>query len=494
MFIVQSKLQEVRRRLIEWARLGKTNSARHIRTLKQSIQDLRNQSPIEWNCIRDLERQLSEALCQEKLFWKQKARIRWLKEGDCNTAYFHKVVATRRARNHIHALKDSSGIPQTDESIKRNIAVNFYRNLFSSEHPIGFRLPDFLHGFPRKVTHSMNDRLLAFVSDEEIRKSVFDMGPSQAPGIDGFTAAFFQTYWHIIKKDICEAVRAFFHSGKLLKGINRTIISLIPKVDQPSDMKQLRPISLCQVLYKIISKILACRLGKILPSIIGSHQTGFVKNRRITDNVIIAHEVMHYLKNKRSGKSGFMALKLDMEKAYDRVEWDFLFQALSQLGFHPHFVKLIQECVTTVSYTVSINGFRFGSIKPTRGLRQGDPLSSLLFAICSEGFAGLINHALQQGTLTGIKIGRSAPTISHLFFADDSFLFMEVNDHSIRTIKDIFWTYNNLSGQKVNLAKSAAFFSANIPQTLTSRYASMLGVGSIGIQDKYLGLPSLVPR
>ncbi|CAN1177768.1 LINE-1 retrotransposable element ORF2 protein [Linum perenne] len=494
MFIVQTKLQEVRRLLIQWARQGKTNSARRIGTLRQNIQELRNSYPVDWNRIRPLERELSSALAQEKIYWQQKSRQKWLLEGDCNTSYFHKVVSTRRSKNHIHTLHDPSGVPQSEESEKQKIATNFYQQLFSSEHPRGFILPPTIPGFPCKVTHSMNERLLAFLSDEEIRRSVFDMGPSQAPGPDGFTAAFFQNFWPIIKKDVCDAVRSFFHSGKLLKETNFTIISLIPKVDQPQNMRQLRPISLCQVFYKIISKILASRLGNILPSIIGAHQSGFVKNRRITDNVIIAHEVMHFLKTKKSGKAGFMALKLDMEKAYDRIEWAFLFKALSQLGFHPHFIHLIHECVTTTSYTVSINGFRHGSIKPTRGLRQGDPLSSLLFAICTEGFAGLINHALHQGTLKGVKIGRSTPVISHLFFADDSFLFLEVNEPTIRCVQDIFRSYQVMSGQKINLSKSAAFFSNNLPRPLASHYASMLGVGSIGVQDKYLGLPSLVPR
>ncbi|CAN0902963.1 LINE-1 reverse transcriptase homolog [Linum grandiflorum] len=259
-------------------------------------------------------------------------------------------------------------------------------------------------------------------------------------------------------------------------------------------MTRLRPISLCQFLYKIIAKILSNRLSTILPSIISTHQTGFVRDRRITDNIIIAHEIMHFLKRKNRGSTHYMALKLDMEKAYDRIEWNFLFEMLCRLGFHSSFIAWVEACITTFSYSVNFNGRRVGFFKPTRGLHQGDPLSPLLFAIVSERLSALFKKQLKLGVLKGIKIARRAPVVSHLFFVDDAFIFLKIDADSISSLKNLFALYQGISGQKINFDKSAIYFSHNTPQALQDFYGHILDVKSIGMQDKYLGIPSLVPR
>lgn len=194
----------------------------------------------------------------------------------------------------------------------------YFQNLFQSEGSSD--VEEVLSAVKSRVTASMNNTLTPSFSNQEIKQALFDMGPSKAPGADGMTAGFFQRYWDVVGEDIISAVQQFFRTGHLLKSFNHTQIVLIPKVKTPLQVSQYRPISLCNVVYKIIAKELANRLRLVLPSIISHTQSACVKNRQIVDNILIAQEVTHSMKNKRTGKEGYMALKLDITKAYDRVE------------------------------------------------------------------------------------------------------------------------------------------------------------------------------
>ncbi|KAH7867439.1 hypothetical protein Vadar_033405 [Vaccinium darrowii] len=194
---------------------------------------------------------------------------------------------------------------------------------------------DVIDVIPTKVDGVMNQRLTSNITGTEVQDALMSMHPTKSPGVDGMTALFFQTYWHILGSDITKAIQGFFHGGYLLRSLNQTLISLIPKINCPTKPSQFRPISLCNVLYKLITKILANRLRLILPSIISENQSAFIGGRQISDNILVAHEVMHTLKNRRYGRKGWFALKLDMAKAYDRLEWGFIEGVLRKFGFNP---------------------------------------------------------------------------------------------------------------------------------------------------------------
>ena len=181
----------------------------------------------------------------------------------------------------------------------------------------------------------------------------------------------------------------------------------------------------------------------------------------IIDNVIIAFETLHYLKNQRGGNNMQIAAKLDMSKAYDRVEWDYLEAILLKLGFQAQWVRLIMECVRSPIYSVMVNGAPQGFIKPGRGIRQRDPLSPYLFLICAEGFSALLRKTERDKLLTSVAICSGGPHISHLFFADDSIIFCKATTESCRALHGILSLYEQASGQKINKEKIALFFSHN---------------------------------
>jgi hypothetical protein len=188
-----------------------------------------------------------------------------------------------------------------------------------------------------KVTADMNSDLCKAHTDAEIKTVLLQMGPTKAPGPNGFPALFYQTHWKFFKGEICHDVRSFLCGSEIPEELCDSIIVLIPKVAKPKHLKNFRPIILCNVLYKNASKVLANRLKVILPDIISEQQSAFVPGRLITDNALIAFKCLHTICNRKSKKPLF-ALKIDMMKAYDRVEWNYRHGCLCKLGIDPSWI------------------------------------------------------------------------------------------------------------------------------------------------------------
>lgn len=276
--------------------------------------------------------------------------------------------------------------------------------------------------------------------------------------------------------------------------LNKTHVRLIPKIQGAKKVEEYRPIALCNVYYKVISKLLSLRLKPILKESISENQSAFIHGRAITDNVLITHEVLQYLKTSQAKKQCSMAVKMDMSKAYDRVEWDFIAQVMSRQGFHSKWINWVMQCITSVSYSFLISNSVFGKVQPHHGIRQGDPISPYMFILCGEVLSGLCRLAELDKSMKGIRVARGSPRVNHLLFADDTMMFSNSSQESCLALIQILHNYEKVSGQKVNISKSSITFSVKTPQEKKDSAKSILGIEKEGGACKYLGLPELFGR
>ena len=329
------------------------------------------------------------------------------------------------------------------------MATRYFENIFKAGDCD--RLEECLVAVHPKVSPDMRDLLSSEYNPEEIKAALFQMGPTKAPGPDGMNALFYQKFWHIVGDDVINAVLDFLNNGIMVPNLNYTHIVLIPKIKSLEKIIDYRPISLCNVIYKIISKVLANRLKLILLNLIATTQSVFVPGRLITDNFLVAYESLHAMHCRKKGRRVSLALKLDVSKVYDRVEWAFLKGFMTKLGFPEMWIERVMCCVSTPSFSIRINGKSYGNIILSRGLRQGDLLSPYLFLLCAEGFSSLLAKVEAENKLHGVSICRRAPSISHLLFANDSFLFCRATQDEVQEIADILQLYATASGQQINL-------------------------------------------
>ena len=292
----------------------------------------------------------------------------------------------------------------------------------------------------------------------------------------------------MVKRSICNEVKGIFDKGCVLSYLNETLVSLIPKCPNPESLSHYRSISLCNSVYKIVTKILVARIRPLLNRLVSPVQTAFVPGRRGTDNVLIAQELFHAL-DKKKGKMGFMAVKLDLEKAYDQLEWSFIYRVLQAFHFPPKIIKIIMSCITSVSTSILVNGGVLERFEPSRGIRQGDPLSPYIFILCMEYLGHLIEQKCVNGDWVPLKAFKDNLGFSHLLFADDIILFSKVEARGCEAISDVLDKFCRESGQKISLDKSRIYFSPNVRNELKEEISERLGIRETNNIGKYVGFP-----
>ncbi|XP_074299820.1 uncharacterized protein LOC141630990 [Silene latifolia] len=375
----------------------------------------------------------SEAACAKELVFLKKARAQyllqkskeqWMEEGDENTSFYH------------------------NRSSKPVAPIN--------------------HGIVRKgacLTTEHKKLLLQPVTDEEVRAAMFSIPGTKAPGPDGYSSQFFKDTWVIVGKDVIKAVRSVFTSGKLLKECNATILTLIPKVQVPEAFHQFRPIA-------CVAKVLCTRLSAILPEIISPSQSAFTKGRDIVGNILICQDLIKLYNRKAS--SPRVIMKIDLQKAYESVEWAFLHEMLEALNFPSSIIAILMQCVSTPTYSIALNGNIFGYFKGRRGLRQGDPLSPLIFTICLEYLSRILAWVQQQKEFRFHPLCKRVQ-LSHLCFADDLIMFCRGDLPSVVLLLRAFKTFSKASGLNMNKGKSN-IYSNGVDNSTMARLIRFSGI------------------
>ena len=302
------------------------------------------------------------------------------------------------------------------------------------------------------------------------------MHPSKAPSSDGMSPFFFQKFWNIVGYDVTSAILFVLNLGFLLWKMNYTHIVLVPKKNDPNSLGDFWLISLGNVISLLLSKVMVNRLNLILPRVISNAQSAFISDRIIiTNNTTVAFKLLNRMRKRRRGKDGQMAVKLDISKAYDCVEWQFLRKMMIQLGFDERWVALTMETVHSASYSILINVEPKGLIKPTRGIKQGDPLSPYLFLLCAEGLLAMLRRAEEQRQIQGILSCRGGIRVSHLLFVDDCLLFCQAKVEECQNLLNLLHNYEVVIGQAINRGKTTLFLKKNTRVTIKQTIQSMLG-------------------
>ncbi|GAU22843.1 hypothetical protein TSUD_282100 [Trifolium subterraneum] len=460
-------------KLQRWGKKKRIRFKEEIDECVRQMNELRGNQDEDGNIqYQELSERHATLLIQEEGNWKQRAKMHWLQEGDMNTRFFHMSATVRSKKKKVTKLIVDNGTEAHTQEELCEVAKSYFDTLFKPRD--GDHDP-VLNLIQPRVTDDDNFVLTAPITKVEIQQVLFQMHPDKSPGPDGFNPAFYQRFWEQCSDDIFSAASTWLERGYFPTSLNETNICLIPKCDNPTSMKDLRPISLCNVLYKMISKVLANRLKCCLDKCVSQEQSAFVEGRLILDNALIATEVIHALKRKTKGRRCELALKIDISKAYDKVDWGFLRGVMTKMGFADVWIRWVMICVSSVNDSVLMNSDRVGPISP-------------------ECLTALIHQDVGRDGLHGVRICRGAPEVSHLLFADDCFLLCRANVAEVNELMRILHTYETASGQEVNLLKSEVFISRNMSQAAKEDISRILGVKLVLGTSIYLGLPSMVGR
>lgn len=378
-----------------------------------------------------------------------RSRARWVEQGEKNTAYFLNLEKRNKTNNTIFKLLDNNGCIVDSHNSILQVLNQFYSDLYTSEGCD----PNLCLGNINnhlKLSDEQAQICDGYLTNDECKTAIFSLSSGKSPGSDGLSTDFYKHFWPSIGDLVTDSLNYGLDNLTLSAEQGRGILTLIPKPKKdPLFIKNYRPISLLNTDYKICSKSLATRLKLVIPSIIGKNQTGFIKGRFIGENIRFALDLIDFCKEHNHPA---MLILVDFEKAFDRLEWDFIFKSLMYFNFNQYFIHWIRTLYSNSTTCVHNNGFSSAYFPISRGVRQGCPISPYLFIICAEILAIQINNT---PLIRGITIQNEE--IKIMQYADDMLIVSDGTYSSLKKIDDLLKDYKTASGLKINYDKTNIF-------------------------------------
>ena len=366
-----------------------------------------------------------------------------LKEN--RTKFFFHLEKQKLSKQLITEIDSPNGITKNDTDSITEEFRNFYKKLYKSKLNDS-KAQDFLfqNAEVKQVTREESNFLSKAITVNEVKKAISEMKNNKSPGSDGLTVDFYKSFANMISKELTDALNNVLSTKEMTATLMEAIISCIYKKGDKKDISNWRPISLTNVDYKILTKILSRRFLDILPKIIHENQTAFIKNRTIYNNLRYTRDIIDIA---NAEKLEACILSIDQVKAFDRVDKEFLFKSLQHFGFEELFISHVKTLNNGISAKVKVNGNLSEKIEIQRGVRQGCPLSMILYIIQAEIFSSYIR---QNKAITGIKLGNKETKIQQ--YADDTNFYL-TGDSSVKSVGDALQINNRATGAKINLAK-----------------------------------------
>ncbi|KAJ0877963.1 putative RNA-directed DNA polymerase [Helianthus annuus] len=411
---------------------------------------------------------------------KQRARVKWAVDGDANSKYFHSLVNLRKASNSIPGLVINGRWESDPARVKKEIMF-YFRSRFKEEWEVR---PLISYEGNKTLGEEEKNFLIQTFSLEEIKVAVSECGSDKAPGPDGLNMRFIKKFWHLFEEDFLEVLNAFHANGEFSVGSGSSFITLIPKLKDPVELKNYRPINLIGIISKVVSKVLANRLKKVIGSVVSESQSAFLEGNFILDGPLMVNEIHRW--GEKCKKKGFF-FKIDFEKAYDNVNWNFLIDSMSKRGFPDRWCHWIKGILKSARSSVLVNGSPTFEFQCFKGLRQGDPISPFLFILVMDVLSSLIDKAKEEGIVKGLKLPNEGPSISHLFYADDAIILGEWSSENISNMVRILRIFHVCSGLKINLDKSS-LFGMGVNAEEIGGLASSIGCNAGSFPFSYLGI------
>ena len=380
-----------------------------------------------------------------------RSRCKWIEEGERSSSYFLGLEKKRQSHNYINQLSDEQGTLYTQDKEILNHCAAYYTNLYNSRKPQESNIEMYLNELKnlQTLTYDNQKSCEGLITKLECQKAIKLMKNNKSPGSDGLTIEFYKTFWSDISDILIDSFNESFDLGHLSYSQNISILSLIFKKGDPDNIKNYRPISLTNVDYRILAFVLAQRLQNVIGTIVSCNQTGYIKGRFIGTNVRAILDICEYIEDTNS--SGIL-LQLDFEKAFDSVEWPFLIAVLRKYNFGENFINWIKVLYNKPELCIKNNGYFSNYIEMRRGIRQGCPVSALLFILIIETLA----HSLQtEKSLQGVSVRLNNANLEYKCFqyADDINLFL-LNEHQIEKALKLIENFSNVAGPVLNRLKT----------------------------------------